>query len=383
MLSTSLIVARCAIRGFFITGDVTITRKNVVKFGVGFLVSALCLLIAVWGIPFEDVIASFKRADYSAAPLLLGALVVFFWIKAIRWTYLLEPVKRLKTREVVPAMMIGFMGNNVLPAHLGEFIRVYVLGRQFSLSKMSVLSTVVLERVLDVAAILVLFATGLFLAQGVPESYRTFCEWAAVGTVVGLLMLAAYVVWTGPIVRCFEALLNRLSFVPEGLRGRLTELLELGATGLASLKKPRLLFGSAVTSVLHWLCNVALVYLALCSFGIHKQVASPVLVSFVVLGVTAFGVTVPSTPGFFGVIQVCFWLSLSPFGASKADAFAASVYYHMIWYVPVTLVGFFYLNRLGLHLSDVSHDSEEESDAMDNASPPESSDSTPEPSEAN
>ena len=45
--------------------------------------------------------------------------------------------------------MIGFMGNNVLPAHLGELIRVFVLGRTFALSKAAVLSSVVLERILD------------------------------------------------------------------------------------------------------------------------------------------------------------------------------------------------------------------------------------------
>ena len=344
------------------------------KFGVGVLVSVLCLLAAVWGIEFDALRSSFARANYATLPGLVILVGLFFWIKAIRWRYLLEPMHRFRTREVAPSLMIGFMGNNILPARLGEFIRVYVLGRQYKLSKLAVLSTVVLERILDIAAILLLFAIGLFLARGVPDSYRSFCKWLAGGTALAFLVLTAYVVWTEPLVRAAESVLNRFRCVPDRRRLHLTPSLELGAQGLASLKSLRLGFRLSVTSIVHWLCNVLAIFLALYSFGIHQRIDSPVLASFIVLGTTAFGVTVPSTPGFFGVIQICFWLSLRIFGVDKADAFAASVYYHMAMYVPVTLTGLFYLNRLGLKLSDVERESEEataaersESDAMPSA----------------
>ena len=82
------------------------------------------------------------------------------------------------------------------------------------------------------------------------------------------------------------------------------------------------------------------------------------------MGVTALGVVVPSTPGFFGVIQFCFWVSLRIFGVDKTDAITASVYYHLSQYIPVTLVGLYYLGRLGLRFGDITretvHEAEQE-----------------------
>ena len=84
-----------------------------------------------------------------------------------------------------------------------------------------------------------------------------------------------------------------------------------------------------------------------------------VLASFFVMCIIAIGVTVPSTPGFFGVVQYCFWLGVQPFGVDQADAFAASVYYHLSQYIPVTLVGLYYLHRSGLKLTQVEHAAEQ------------------------
>ncbi len=94
------------------------------------------------------------------------------------------------------------------------------------------------------------------------------------------------------------------------------------------------------------------------------------------MGVTALGVAIPSTPGFFGVVQFCFWVSLRIFGVEKADAFAASVYYHLSQYIPVTLVGLYSLARLGLRFGDITreavHEAEHETTNLtrDLAQPP-------------
>ena len=157
----------------------------------------VCFLVAaLWGIPLADVRDSFARANYLTLPLMLLGLYGFFWLKAIRWRLLLEPVRPLQTRQVAPAMMIGFMGNNIFPAHLGEFIRVYFLGREFGVPKTAVFSSVVLERVFDVIAILFLLAVSLIFVDGLPDDYTSFSLGIAGVAFLGLLVLGAYVVWT-------------------------------------------------------------------------------------------------------------------------------------------------------------------------------------------
>ncbi|MFQ5853031.1 MAG: lysylphosphatidylglycerol synthase transmembrane domain-containing protein [Candidatus Binatia bacterium] len=318
---------------------------------MGILVTVICLVGALWGIDFKEVHASFRRANYATLPVLLVFLFIYFWLKAIRWTLLLRPLRGFQTHEVVGAMMIGFMGNNLLPAHLGEFARVFVLGREFKLRKTAVLSSVVLERVFDAASILGFFGVSLLLVE-LPETYKTTSLYLAGLTVAAFLVLAVYVFWTERFVRAVQLALNRLRFLPTTLCGALTEILESGVGGLASLRSAKLASWIVITSALQWILMGGMVHVALWSFGVHL----PLRASFVVVGVTALGVAVPSTPGFFGVIQFCFWVSLRIFGVEKVDAFAASVYYHLSQYIPVTLVGLYYLGRLGLRVGDITRE---------------------------
>ena len=239
---------------------------------------------------------------------------------------------------------------------------MFVLGKQYKLSKAAVFSTVVLERVFDVVAILFCFAVSLFFVEGLSDNYRANAMYLSGVIVVGVFVLGAYVIWTEPFVRMTEWLMERVPIVPTGLRSRLIQVLRVGAEGLTTMRDAKLVLGITVVSLLHWSLNgvmicVSLWAFGLWAFGIHGIIESPILASFVVLGVTALGVTIPATPGFFGLIQACFYVSLTPFGVSQADAFATSVYYHMVWYIPVTAVGLYYLYRFGLRLGQIEQES--------------------------
>ncbi len=209
----------------------------------------------------------------------------------------------------------------------------------------------VLERVFDIASILGFFGVSLLLAE-LPETYKTTSLYTAGLTAVAFLVLAIYVFWKEQFVRATEWALNRVRFLSPTLRGTLTEMLESGAGGLASMRNAKLAFQIVITSALQWFLMAGMIHIALVSFGLHL----PLYASFIVMGVTALGVVVPSTPGFFGVIQFCFWLSLRIFGVDKADTFAASVYFHLSQYIPVTLVGLYYLGRLGLRFGDITRE---------------------------
>lgn len=320
-----------------------------------------CLAAAVWGIDVEQIKESFRHANFWTLPILLLLLFVFFWLKAIRWRMLLEPIKQLSAKQVTPAMMIGFMGNNILPAHLGEFLRVYVLSKQFQIPKTTVLSTVVLERLFDIIAILCFLAVGVYFAPNIPDGYRSVSLIVALVIFVAILAVAAYLIWTEAVIGLFRTIFSYLRFLPEKLTHLVLEMMHAGALGMASMKSKRLTMGIIWTSFAQWAINGLSIFVALWSFNIQ---VSP-FAAFVVLGVTAFGVTVPSTPGFFGVIQLCFWLSLKGFGVSQADVFAASIYYQLSQYIPVTLIGLYFSNREGLKLSEAEKEAEKELEELE------------------
>ena len=337
------------------------SRRHQFHLLLGFLVTAGCFVAAFWGFDRQDYVeiaTSFQRANYWTLPGLLLLLALFFWLKAVRWALLLRPLRPanpLSVRQTLPALMIGFMGNNLLPAHLGDFLRVFVLGRRYRVSNAAVLSTVVLERIFDVAAILALLGWGLAASPSAPPEARRTGMLLAVMLVVGLAGIFVYATWTSWFVRTTEGILGRLSFLPEALRRKACDLLEAGALGMAALRSGRLCLGIVATSAAQWAINVWMIDLALAAFDIDKSLA----VSAVVMGVVAFGVTIPSTPGFFGVIQVAFRASLVPFGVAATNAVAASVYYHFVTWASVTLVGLFFLQKTGLRLRQLEHVAEE------------------------
>jgi hypothetical protein len=340
-------------------------RNKWVHLTLGLAVSLGCLWWAageLLGTPEDrqSVQDAFARANYfTLLPMWIG-VAAFYWLKAWRWRLLLKPVGDFHTvRDLLPYVMIGFAANNLAPARVGELMRVYLFARRARVPLASVFSTVVLERVLDALTILTILGTGLAFVPGVDPAVRSGA--LVLAAIVAALVAAAlaYVFWTGPFVVFVEAVLARVPFLPARLRIKLTTTLEAGAAGLAALKKPRLLVGIFATSLAQWLINGALMYVALLSFGVHVDP----LVAGIVQGVTAIAVAVPSSPGYIGVIQAAFMMVLKLFTDDRANVLAASVYYHLVQYIPVTLVGVYYLFKTtGLKFAEVEAAAETETD---------------------
>jgi hypothetical protein len=345
------------------------------QLGAGLLVTLACLAGAFYSLARKDDPATavreddpatvlgqigdaFGRADYRSLPIMVGLTLVFYTLKAWRWSQLLRPVGHFTTRQAFPPVMIGFAFNNLLPAHLGEFVRVYVFSRRHGVNQGAVLSTVVLERVFDILAILGFFFLGLTFTPGLPPGLRQVAWSFAAFVAVVLVGVAIYLIWTKPFVRLAESILARIPLLPPALRAKICHLLEGGAEGLAALKSGWLVAVVGLNSIAQWAINGAMMHLALWAFGID---VSP-LASCLLLGVTAFAVTIPSSPGYFGIVQAAFVAVINERTVGVRDeaaVFAASIYFHMLQYIVVTVLGLILFNLTGMSMSEVRHQAED------------------------
>ena len=318
---------------------------------LGIVVTAGCFAWSLKGTNAEQLQAGFSNANYLTLPLMLALLFGFYWLKTLRWQWLLAPAAPLTVRQLFPPMLIGFAANNLLPFHLGEFIRVFVVRKRFGIPASIVLSTVVLERIFDILAILALFCIGLFFTDGLPDNYRRGA--IVVGALSGSVVLAVviYLIWTDHFIRFFAWTLSWFPFLPLKFTTVLLEMLRTGADGLAALRSGRAVFLITLSSLGQWLLNGMIAYVALKSFHIDVTPATGLIVT----GVTAFGVMIPSTPGYFGVIQLCFQMSMTAqeIPPDPSLVLGASVYYQMSMYIPVTLLGWYYLSQSGLSLKNL------------------------------
>lgn len=318
---------------------------------IGIVVSVGCFAYSLRGTDPQELKTGFANANYLSLPLMLALLWAFYWLKSMRWAWLLAPVAPLTTKQLFPPMLIGFAFNNILPAHLGEFVRVFVVRRKYGVPASTVLSTVVLERIFDVLAILALFSLGLVFTKDLPDDYHNaarFLGAAATGVVIAVAM---YLVWTDAFIRFAAWCMSFFPFLPAKLTTGVLDMLRKGADGLAALRSGKAVFLIAVSSLVQWLINGILGYVALRAFHIDVTPAAGLIVT----GVTAFGVTIPSTPGYFGIIQMCFAVSMKaqPNPPDPSLVFGASIYYHMSMYIPVTILGLYYLGQSGLSFRDL------------------------------
>lgn len=323
--------------------------------GVGLLVTAVLLWWVFRGVDLPTVIREVRGADYVLFGLAVAITTGGFALRTARWGVLLRPLHR-KTRfhPRFAAVNIGFMANNLLPLRVGEFARAYALSRLEPVSAGSAFGSLAVERFLDVLTIIALMLVAI-TAPDFPEGATVAGR--PVARVVGgmglllaglLAALLILLIWPRRLVRLAERWLARL--VPEPLGRRLVEGLEAFLTGLVSLRSPRLLALALLWSAILWTWHSLAFWIGFRAFGIEASYFAALFLNAIV----AFAVAVPSSPGFFGTFHAGVMVALvGVYGTGSGQTLAFAFGFHLGGFVPVTLLGLFYLWRLGLSFEEI------------------------------
>ncbi|MEN8132021.1 MAG: lysylphosphatidylglycerol synthase transmembrane domain-containing protein [Pseudomonadota bacterium] len=332
--------------------------NKVFSFLIALVITALALVYALWDVDFQELSQLLSGGKYSVLAPFTVALILFYWFKALRWAVILRPLGRFSWIQVTPAMMIGFGGNNILPAHLGELIRTVVFSRHYYQPMSSIFTSLILERILDVIAILVIYLFAVLAIGKPPEALQTGA-WIIAG-VMCVVTFGILILLLRPsfIMTLWSKSTGWLSITLQ-LHGR--KMLENAVLALSSLKSPWRLTLLIGYSILQWGIMSVMVWLSLQAFDAFI----PPSVTIIVLTVISLAVTVPSAPGYVGAIQAAFVFALVPFGVKQEIAFAASVFFLVAQWIPVTTVGALCFIFTGLRVADVRQDVEKAESVRD------------------
>jgi uncharacterized protein (TIRG00374 family) len=312
-----------------------------------------------------------RRAD---PVLLLGALAataMTYITRAWRWQSLLAPLGRTHFGVALRTTIIGFAASAVLPARAGEVLRPYLLARRESLSATAAFATIILERLLDLATVLLLFAAFVFTVQpGVISSGPTELAdvkfWGAVSAAAALFGLGVLFTLAGHPERLGRAALKIERVLPQALARKVAEFVETFAQGLAVMRRPGRLLVALAQSFPLWLAIAAGIWLTSRAF----HITFPFSASFLVTTLLVVGVAVP-TPGAVGGFHAAYLFAVTTFfGVPNDRAVGAAVVLHAISFVPVTIVGVTLLAGEGLTLAGARRMAAEVGTAPhDNAAP--------------
>lgn len=316
-------------------------EKKTIVVVLGVAVGLLFLLLSLSHTNIDEIfhLLSDHARLWAALPFLV-AYAVFFLIKSIRWQLLLKPVATASFREVFPAIMIGYSGNVMFPAQLGELARTYVLGKRLGIKNSPILATIVLERLFDILSVLLLFLLVLFTS--IKEfPFLKIPSYVFGALFLGVASLLVLAVYKNDMFMALCSICSRM--LPRRVRSYLLFQMEQGVAGLQILRNPRQLSMVLAISLVLWFVMAFSTYIVLAAMEIDV----PFQAAMVVLVFVILGLSLPTSPGFIGTIQLSFVIALAPYGIGSESAVAASIYYNLLITVPPVAVGILMIGRLG------------------------------------
>jgi len=317
---------------------------------------ALSVGLLVWTLHGESPAAIWAAITESNLLLLITSALVataIFPLRAIRWRIILAPAApNLPIAPLWRAIAVGMMVNNVYPARLGEIARAYALTRETSrVSLTSAVASLAVDRVFDALTLMLLLVSAMLapdFPQGMTVAGQPVQRGAAVfaaGTLGLFVVLYVIVAFPQRLVRLYAGVVGR--FAPR-LVERGSAIIHAFSEGLGVLRSPRRFIAVFAWALIHWLVNALAFWIGFKALGIEV----PFSAANFLQGIIAIGVALPSSPGFFGVFEVAAKYGLEVYGVPGGQAVSWAIGFHILSFIPITLIGLYYFARLGLHFSD-------------------------------
>lgn len=308
---------------------------------------SLGIIYLLVGSDLDAVKEQLSRAQYVYLLPTGALLVVSLFTRAVRWHVLLN--RRLTLLDAFNIMNVGYFLSAILPLRLGDFARAYMTTRlQDPVPAFATMSTIVVERLLDLLALVAMIGLMLVLLDVPPEV-------TTAGVFVAVMALSGGIVLAGLAARpaiAFGVLGRLLSVFPQFQRFDLDVRLQHFIDGIKPMGKPSVAAAALFWSGISWLLSLSAGYALL--YFLFDVPTLAATVSLIVLA--TLSVALPAVPGnlgpFEGAVVGGLWIggmieSASP--PENAAAVATGVVLHAL-----TLGIYASLGMIGLAMQQAS-----------------------------
>jgi glycosyltransferase 2 family protein len=310
-------------------------RGPILRALVGVAISIAALAFVLGGTDLVETGNVLSRADLRWVALALVLYSFDLAFRALRWQRLLRPIARVRYRPMYAYLLVGYLANNILPARLGELVRSHYLGDREGISRAAALGTVVVERIVDLVAVVAIASVALLVL-----SVR--------GMVGNVVLVGAAVTGLFLIVLAIGIVAHRIPGL-DGIRGvverypRVRDLARSLQDGLAVAARPRTVGEAIAVSGLSWTMAI-LAYAAVGqAIGIQLSMGQAALIASGV----ALASAVPAGPSNLGTFEFAAKELGKAVGIEEASALALGVLSHVAILVVTSIGGAIAFARLG------------------------------------
>jgi uncharacterized protein (TIRG00374 family) len=314
------------------------------KFLLGIGISLFFLALLFRKIDFDQLAAAFKILDYRYLAAAVLITLFSYCCRAVRWHFLVLPLKRARPRNLLAATIICYMGNNLLPARLGEFLRAMVLAEKEQLEVSAVFATLVVDRLFDGFSVLLILVVTFFTVQ-LPPGMEKVQQGLVTGGYVTLALYVAVIAFLVVLKRATARTIHIMSILlrplPRVVSDKIIPLLGSFISGIRLPAKSGEVAALLLSSLLIWATAAWPIDLILKAFNIQL----PFTAALFILVFLVFAVMVPASPGYVGTYHAACMYGLMAFAVPKEQALSVALVVHAVGFFPVILFGFFFLWR--------------------------------------
>ena len=325
----------------------------------GLVISLVAMVMLFSRISWSSLAAALARISPAMVLYAVILTLVSYVLRALRWRYLLPQGSAIPFSVLMRATILGYMGNTLLPARLGELVRVWSLARSENRPISSVLASLVTDRLWDGLSV-VCILIGLLVRVTLPPAYQH---------------LQPLLIRAGVIMSCgYIGLITVLWWVrrsPEVAAAWVFRLVRpISEEGAAALSRMMVQFSQSIrfsrgdeggilpiilTSFFIWLTATVPIHLVILGSGYQLPFSASVLI----LVLLVFAVMVPAAPGAIGTFHIACAVGLSVYGIEPSAAVSLSLVLHACGCIPVTIIGLFLLWHQGISLKELYHEVED------------------------
>ena len=304
---------------------------------IGWAVSLGCLIWVYHGFDWKRELPRIRATDLHWVSVAVIADIAVYCTQGWRWNLLLRPVGDTSLWRSIQSIYIGLFANEVLPLRTGELLRSYLQAKWSGLEFGMVISSVMIERLIDGVWLILAFYVCTFFVK-LPRLL-----------VDGSLVLAVMLLFLAGILGVIVFLKHHAHAAIA--QSRWKEKLWHVVEALHKMGSSRSFYLAALVSILYLALQVIPIYALMRGYGINLSLWH----AAVVLVILRLGSIPPQAPGNMGSFQALTKLGLMLFGIDKADAtgFATLLFFAVT--VPLWLAGFIALALTGMSIHEIHH----------------------------
>jgi uncharacterized protein (TIRG00374 family) len=308
---------------------------TVIRGLVGAAISVVAIALVVRTVDLGKTVDVLSRADlrWVAFGAVLSTADLAF--RGLRWQRLIRPLAPVRYPPMLAYLLIGYAANNVLPARLGELVRSHYLGDREGISRASALGTVVVERVVDLVAVVGIASAALLVlsVRGVVAS--AVLVGAGVTGLFLVVLVLGIVAHRLPGADRIAALIDRWP--------RVREIARSLQGGLQVAAQPRTLVEALAASAAAWSCSILALAALGQALGLQLSMGQAALITSGI----ALASAIPAGPSNIGTFEIAAVTVGEAIGVPRESALALGLLSHAMILAVTSIGGAIAFTRIG------------------------------------